>query len=274
MKSKPSLSWLFLGATVGLLAAAYGILRQDASVAPLPETAIARVNGSVISRDIYDRVLAQSSFAEEESTQAGATLIENLVNEELLLQRGIELGMAESDSAVRTAIIGSLVASVTAEADAANPTDEDLLTYLSDNAERFSYTARLGISAWQTDDEKVAQSFAESLRVSADSTPPPGVEQIPEIPATPQAIELFRESLGPGIAAAAANMPIGSNAVFARRGRWLIVRVNDKEMQAITDLDSVRNRVLLDYRRQLADDTLGSYIDNLRQRADVEVALP
>ena len=201
-------------------------------------------------------------------------LIQNLINEELLLQRGIELGMAESDSAVRTAIIGSLVASVTAEADAANPSDEELSAYLAKNAERFSYTARLGISAWRTDNEKAAQAFAEALRVSADSSPPQGVEKVLEIPAESQAIESYRDSLGPGIAAAAANMPIGSNAVFARRGQWLIVRVNDKEMQAITDLDSVRNRVLLDYRRQLADDSLNNYIENLRQRAEVEVALP
>jgi hypothetical protein len=69
-------------------------------------------------------------------------------------------------------------------------------------------------------------------------------------------------------------MPAGSSAVFARRGRWLVVRVKQTETAAVTDLDSIRNRVLLDYRRHLADQALRQYLDDLRDRADIAVALP
>ena len=87
-------------------------------------------------------------------------------------------------------------------------------------------------------------------------------------------LETLRDYVGPGIAAAAAEMPAGSSAVFARRGRWLVVQVLEKEVSAVTDLGSIRNRVLLDYRRTLADEMLRNYIDNLRQRADVVVTEP
>ena len=62
------------------------------------------------------------------------------------------------------AIIESLIASVTAEADAASPNDEELQQYLLENADRFSFVASVAVAAWQTDDEAAAQSFVTALR--------------------------------------------------------------------------------------------------------------
>ena len=94
------------------------------------------------------------------------------------------------------------------------------------------------------------------------------------MPASLTPTESLREFLGPAITAAAAEMPKGSSAVFARRGRWLVIRVNEKESAVIADLDPIRNRVLLDYRRMLADQMLTDYLNGLRQRADIRVSQP
>ena len=99
-------------------------------------------------------------------------------------------------------------------------------------------------------------------------------EPMPDLPPGLMSLEILGTYLGPGIAAAAAEMPEGSSAVFARRGRWLVVRINARERSTLTDLSTIRNRVLLDYRRKLADETLETYIEDLRQRADVTVAQP
>ncbi len=272
----PDLRWLALGAIAGLIAAGYGILREDSSAMTLPETAIARVNDIAISRDSYERALARFPAGADEPTEMDgkAQLIESLVNEELLLQRGIELGMAQSDSAVRTAIINSLVASITAEADAASPPDEELQRHLTDNAERFSYTAKIAVEGWQTDDESIAQLFVDKLRNSSEVPVVDTISLIPDLPRALTPVEILADYFGPGIAAAAANMPVGSSAVFARRGRWIVVRVVEKESAVVTDISTIRSRVLLDYRRSLADETLQQFIDDLRSRADIEVALP
>ena len=87
-------------------------------------------------------------------------------------------------------------------------------------------------------------------------------------------LEILRDYLGPGISAAAAEMPEGSSAVFARRGRWLVVQVLEKRSATVTDLSSVRNRILLDYRRNLANQTLEAYVNDLRRRAAVDVVKP
>jgi len=269
----PDIRWLIAGALAGLLAAGFGILRQADSGNELPANAVARVNGQIVSRNNYDRALARLG-TNSTSVDKAAWVLQRLVEDELLVQRGLELGMAQSDSAVRNAIIDSLIASVTAEADAASPGDEELQQYLSDNADRFSYTASLSVAAWQTNDDAVAQSFVAKLRNGSNVTTSDAIGPIPDLPPGLMPLELLRDYLGPGVAAAAAEMPVGSSAVFARRGRWLVVQVLEKKSAIVTDLGTIRNRVLLDYRRSLADQTLQDYLDDLRRRADLIVAQP
>ena len=272
MNNQADIRWLATGALIGLVAAGYGILRQSSAESELPADAVAMVNEITIGRDVYERALNRVADADAERVKAA--ILQRLVDDELLVQRGVELGITESDSDVRAAIVNSLIASVTAEADASNPTDEELQRYLANNAERFSYTARLAVEAWQTDDEPLAQAFVASLRASGATESDDDIEAMADLPAGLLPAERVREFLGPAITAAVAEMPDGGSAVFARRGRWLVVRVNDKERAAITDLAPVRNRVLLDYRRNLADTMLINYIDGLRQRADVTVMAP
>ena len=269
----PDLRWLLAGAFAGLLAAGYGILRQADPGGELPVGAVARINEQIITRDQFDRAVTRLGISEL-SEDDSARILRRMVEDELLVQRGIELGMAQSEITVRSAIVDSLVASVTAEADAASPTDEELQQHLEDNPDRFSYTAKLSVSAWQTDDEPVAQTFITALRDDGETPVSDAIGPIPDLPPGLVPVEALREYLGPGIAAAASEMPEGSSAIFARRGRWLVVQVLGKESAVITDLDMVRNRVLLDYRRFLADEALQNYLDDLQRRADIEMVQP
>ncbi len=269
----PDLRWLIAGALAGLLAAGYGILRQADSASELPTNAVARINDQVITRDNYDRALARLGTSDVSEDQ-NAWILQRLVEDELLVQRGIELGMAQSDLTVRNAMIDSLIASVTAEADAASPSDAELQRYLAENADRFSYTSSLSVAAWQTDDESVAQAFVTALRDDGVAATSDVIGAIPDLPPGLVPLEILRDYLGPGISAAAAEMPEGSSAVFARRGRWLVVQVLEKRSATVTDLSSVRNRILLDYRRNLANQTLEAYVNDLRRRAAVDVVKP
>jgi hypothetical protein len=275
-QSVPDIRWLALGAIAGLIMAGYGFLRQAEVGDDLPDSAVARVNDALISRDNYERVLAR--FAAEAGEPAAAEtrgwLLERLIDEELLVQRGLDLGMAQSDGEVRNAIANSLIASVTAEADAASPGDAELEQHLVDNADRFSFVAKVAVEGWQTDDEAVAQNFVNGLRDSGEAVTTAAIHVIPDLPAALMPIEILRDYLGPGIAAATAEMPVGSSAIFARRGRWLVVRITGKESAGVTDLNSIRNRVLIDYRRSLADETLQNYLDDLRDKAKVDIELP
>lgn len=275
-KNLPDIRLLGLGALAGLVMAGYGFLRQAPAGNDLPVSAVARVNDALISRDNHERALARlaEESADAVTLQHRAWVLERLIDEELLVQRGLELGMARSDGAVRNAIVNSLVASVTAEADAASPTDEELEQHLAENADRFSFVDKVAIEGWHTDDEAIAQRFVTALRDGDQPVTGEEIRTIPDLPAAIMSIEVLRDYLGPAIAAAAIEMPIGSSAVFARRGRWIVVRVLEKESAVITDLSSIRNQVIMDYRRSLADETLQIYLDDLRDKATVDIALP
>lgn len=273
MNNQADIRWLAVGALAGLVAAGIGILRQATADGDLPADVIASVNDTMIGREVYERALARLGARDLSHNDRGR-MIERLVDDELLVQRGVELGMTQSDTEVRAAIVNSLVASITAEADAANPDDDTLQAYLDDNAERFSYTSGLQVEAWQTDIEPLAQSFVSSLRETGDAAANDDIQAMPGLGDELLPVEELRDHLGPAITAAAAEMPDGSSAVFARRGRWLVVRVVAKERSYVSDLGPIRNRVLLDYRRYLADTMLRDYLDGLRDRADIRVAAP
>ena len=272
-ENNSDLRWLALGALGGLLLAAWGMLRQTDVGMELPSSAIASVNDVMISRDSFERARERLG-ALGEGADAGAELLQRLIDDELLVQRGVELGMTETDPAVRAAIINSIVASVTAEADAADPTDEELNEYLETNPERFSYTSKLYVEAWETEREELAQELVSALRDSGSLPDAADIAPIPDLPPGLLDTDMLSNYLGPAITAAAADMPEGSSAVFARRGRWLVIRVVARERQTVANVDGIRSRVLMDYRRQLAAGLLETYLENLRERAKVSVTTP
>ncbi len=260
---------LALGALIGLVVAGFGILRQAPEGSALPEGALARVNDTFISREIYERTIAR--LPDAAGTDLDGDVLQQLIDDELLVQRGIELGMMSSDLVVRQAVVNSLVASITAEADAASPTDAELQAYLTSNADRFSYVAKISIDAWQSDKESAAQTLIEKLRAGDEAAASDDISPMADLPSGLIPLEVAVDYVGPGIASTAATMPEGSSAVFARRGRWLVIRLLEKEMAAATDLGAIRNRVLIDFRRNLADETLRSYVVGLRERANITV---
>lgn len=260
---------LALGALIGLVLAGFGILRQAPEGSALPEGALARVNDTFISREVYERTIARLPNADRNGLDTD--LLQQLIDDELLVQRGIELGMMSSDLAVRQAVVNSLVASITAEADAASPTDAELQAHLISSADRFSYVAKISLEAWQSDKESTAQALIEKLRAGDGHAASDDISPMADLPSGLIPIEVAADYVGPGIASTAATMPEGSSAVFARRGRWLVIRLLEKEISPTTDLDAIRNRVLIDFRRSLADETLSSYVNGLRERASITV---
>ena len=275
-RSPAPLYWLILGALAGLVIAAYGLLQRAPDDLPLPPGAVASVNGATISAAQYQRAADAFSLLRGEApgNDDRARIITQLIEEELLVQRGIALDMPASEATVRAAIVQSMIASVTAEADAANPDDAELLAYLEAHPERYTFASALAVDGWIADDEQTARSTIETLGRGGQPTSDQALREVPGLPKEPLPIERLRMFVGPAIAAATAEMPVGQSAVFARQGSWYVLRVTEHADSVLADLDTIRSQVLTDYRQDLADRRLRAYLDDLLERSDVAVAAP
>ncbi len=69
--------------------------------------------------EAYERVLAALAADSRNPVDDAdkRRLLDRLIDEELLVQRGLELGLASSDGAVRKAVAGAMIESIVAEAD-------------------------------------------------------------------------------------------------------------------------------------------------------------
>ncbi len=126
-----------VGVILGVVAAFHG---GDSSSSLLPDDAIALVNGRPITTEDYTRAVALlASDKRSEITEADrAYVLTRLIEEELLVQRGVASGLVDSDRTVRQAITQAMLASIGAESVSAQPTEEALRNFYLENPSLFA----------------------------------------------------------------------------------------------------------------------------------------
>ena len=109
------LAWLAAGAAAGVAVAAWGLLGTDARSAGLPDS----VNGTLLYMDDYRRLVegVESDTREPASPELRRRVLDRMIEEELLVQRGVELGLVESDRRVRADITQAMIQSIVVETD-------------------------------------------------------------------------------------------------------------------------------------------------------------
>ena len=137
---------LAIGAAAGLAAALWGALGPPARDR-VGNDVIATVNGVAIDRADYERALG-SLVADKRSplTPAdSARVLANLVDEQLLVERGLDLGLGEQDIAVRKALIDAMIQFAVAGAAAREPDDGELRRYYAERPQLVQSDAELRV---------------------------------------------------------------------------------------------------------------------------------
>ena len=163
--SKPSVrrSMILLagGALLGLAIAGYGLFTAKGTRShSVPPEAIALVNQRQILRSDF-MTQAQTQFVlpfAETSREQRRTVLEDMIDEELMVQRGLEIDLPSYDPDVRNALVAGVELEVTADVLAQQPTPEELRAYYERHKDKYST-------------EGVMQ--LRDLRVKADSSHPP-----------------------------------------------------------------------------------------------------
>lgn len=282
--------WLLVAsAAVGIALAAFGIARSGDAPPADPDEAVAVVNGQPILRETFAR-FAGAVASERKSTELDPDtrrrLLERMIDEELLLQRGISLGLQRRESMARRSIVSALIASVTAEAEVEEPDEETLRAFHAENAERFARPGRLTIDAalvgvGERPDAvayRAAREIAQQLRagedfarVSHELADAPVVE----LPGGPLPIETIRQYLGPTPARTASDLAPGevSDPVRGSAG-YYVIALRERAPMELPPFEEIREQVRTEYLRSRGDAALRAYVAELREGADVRVLDP
>lgn len=126
-----------LGITLGAWSAFSG--KRFAKSIP-PDDAIAVVNGKAITTGEYASAVAllagdkRTALTDEDRLY----VLNRLIEEELLIQRGIEIGLVDSDRTVRKSIAQAMLASAVTDSASTQPSQDELRAFYRQNLSLFA----------------------------------------------------------------------------------------------------------------------------------------
>ncbi len=143
--SKPSArrSMLFLacGAVIGLVIAAYGLFTAKGTRSRgVPAEAVALVNQRPILRsDFMTQTQTQYTLPFAQTTrEQRKKILEDMIDEELMMQRGLEIDLPSYDPDVRNALVAGVDLEVAAGVLAEQPSPDQLRLYYERHKDRYS----------------------------------------------------------------------------------------------------------------------------------------
>jgi len=281
--------WLLAaGAVAGLAAAAASLLSGERSTPRIAEGAIASVNGTPIRVEEYERLL--SALASDRRTPLSdedrQRVLDRLIEEELLVQHALALGLARSDRRVRADLVSAVLGSLAAASDGYQPDDAEVRAFYERNRDYFAGPGRLWVrQVFVADDgggEDAARERAERAASRLRAGEPiervraelgsPEVAPIPDVLLPPAKL---REYLGPTALLTALDLERGkvSDPVRSAQGYHVLVLV-EREPGGAPPLEESVPQVRAELRRRQGDRMLRERLDQLRSEADLTLALP
>ena len=268
---------LLLGAALGAAMAATGIL---APTEPEDPGVLASIDGERLLKSDYLAFLNQMSEERREPLSTGdrRRILDRLIEEKLLINRGMELGLPWEDSAVRKAIARAMIDTVVLEAEANVPTDTELETFYTDNLAYFRPEPRLRVQRLQFRGDAALQRAQTALNsLDAGDNWQEIEQQLADAPLPPVPSNLLPSSrlvgyLGDKQLEVLLGMKPGEHSEpIEGTGSVSILRLLGREESPDLPLEKIRERVVAEYQRRASDEALRDYLDELRASAHIVI---
>jgi hypothetical protein len=269
---------LALGAALGLGAALWGALGEPGFGRPGRE-AIATVDGVAIPRADYERALG-SLAADKRSpltTADARRALERLIDEELLVRRGLDLGLGTSDLAVRKALVDAMVQFAAAEAAGREPADDELRKFYAERPAlaRSAPQLRVRVASIPSRDAARVEAMRGALRAGQGfeaAATAAGAETV-TVPDALLPAGKVADYAGPAVRDAAIALSPGEVAgPLEVGGVPTFVYLVDKRAGEVPPFENVREVVLEEWRRRAAESALDRYLAGLRRTVKIRYA--
>ena len=269
---------LAAGATLGLGAALWGALGEPGLGRPAGD-AVATVGGVEISRADYERALGALA-ADKRTPVTGADArraLDRLIDEELLVQRGLELGLGTSDLAVRKALVDAMIQFAAAEAAGRSPDEEELREFYAGRPEiaRSSPQLRVRAAGFPSRDPGQVEAMRAALRAGQGfdaAAAATGAEPL-IVPDVLLPAAKLADYAGPTVRDAALNLKPGEVAgPIDVAGVPTFVFLLDERPGETPPFEAVRDLVAEEWSRRQAEAALEHYLEGLRRTTKIRYA--
>jgi hypothetical protein len=240
---------------------------------------IATVEGVAISRADYERALgALAADKRSPLTTADARrALDRLIDEELLVQRGLDLGLGTSDLAVRKAVVDAMVQFAAAETAGRKPDDDELRAFYAGRPElvRTAPQVRVRVVSFPSRDQASVEAMRAALRAGEDfdaAARSAGGEAV-IVPDMLLPAQKLGDYAGPAVRDAAVTLKPGQAAgPIDAGGIPTFVLSLDRREGSAPPFEMVRDAVAEEWRRRQAEMALDEYLAGLRRTANIRYA--
>jgi hypothetical protein len=281
-----SMTLYALGALLGLGIAGYGLFTAaGTSTHSVPPEDVALVNQRPILRsDFIAQLESETGLKFDESSQADRVkVLDEMVREELLVQRALELDFAETDQATRNALVTTISQQATVEVTTSQPSEAQLRDFYERHKDRYASEGTMQVRNWQLpldpaiprDEQlKSAREAAQALRAGE---PVEGVMRRFGLREEERHDEDYyfavKYRLGDMLFAAVEELPGGAvSAPIADKTAIHIVQVVKNSRPVPLGYEASRPRVFTDFKEAAQMRLLEATMAFLRGRASILIA--
>lgn len=272
----PRATWLLLaGAGLGLAGAMWSALGVGSAVASY-EGAIAVVDGTPIARSVFDSAIEglasakRTPLTEAEKREA----LERIIDEELLLQRALELGLGESDPQSRKALVNAMLQFSIADASRRTPSDAQLKAFYAERPRLIAPQPLLSVRgvSFSALNEAQARAFKAALDAGTDfdaAVKKTGAEGL-LLPGGPVVPSKIAEYAGASVRDAALSLQPGQSiGPLAIANRLVFLHLVARTETPAPPLDAVRDIVLEEWQKRETEKAFAAYVEGLRRKARI-----
>jgi hypothetical protein len=279
VSSKRSFFLAICGAVIGLLLAGYSLFTaRGTSTLMVPAEHVALVNQQPISRSDYLMQL-QSLYSVEFSQatrEQREKVLNDMIREELFVQRGKELDLASTDPDVRNALVNAVELEIASDAITSQPTEAALHSYYRANAERYASEGVMTVEDYVFPANGAAVSQAvDALKIQAPT--PALIARFGGKSSGKVGDEEFyfaaKIHLGDRLFEAARGLPQGGVSASMEMPDGVHVLYMQKNVKPVLlDFAAARDKVLSDYRNERIRHLTTADEAFLRKRANILIA--
>ncbi len=241
--------WLLAGGMlVGAAMAVFYIARVPDKAAPVADVAV-WVNDRAISGEAYEQALAavaRDRKSGELRPQDRQRVLDRLIDQELLIDRAIELGLHERDPQLRNQLTTAMI---------------DFLVRQAEDGARAASEAELR-EFYQSESFRFERDPAYRIHVEGSAIP------LPDGFLLPKEIE---QRLGPTAASKVIALEVGASTTIATQSGDLVLTLVERRGGGVARFEEAREAVEAAYLRARAETAVREFLDAARDRSDIRV---